>query len=126
MAYTSSTVYVTKQDYLDFAGIDLDLELKKSRYDNPGRAVEIFLKRVQEWMNDFIHTYYFNDTFDDEAFKKAIMHQIDYVRRNGDMSLSAVSEGTRLAPNAYQVLHRAGMCNAWSPNTYYYGTESDT
>ena len=70
MAYTSSTTYVTKQDYFDFAGIDLDLELKKSRYDNTGKAVEIFLKRMQEWMNDFIHTYYFNDTFDETAFKK--------------------------------------------------------
>ncbi len=77
-------------------------------------------------MNDFIHSNYFNeDVFDDEAFKKAIMHQIDYIRRNGDLSLSAVSSGTRLAPNAYQVLKRAGMCNMWHPSEYYYGTSGE-
>ena len=126
MAYTSSTVYVTKQDYLDFAGIDLDLELKKSKYDNPGKAVEIFIRRTTDWMYDFIQTRYFNDTFDDDAFKKAIMHQIDFILKNGDTSLSAISSGTRLASNAYQVLHRAGMCNTWSPSAYYYPEESDT
>lgn len=126
MAYTSSTKYVTKQLYLDFAGIDLDVELKKSNYDNPSKAVEIFIFRMQEWMNDFIHSNYFNENvFDDEAFKKAIMHQIDYVRRNGDLSLSAISSGTRLAPNAYQALKRAGMCNSWHPSGYYYGTSGE-
>lgn len=123
MAYTSSTVYVTKQDYLDFAGVDLDLELDKSKYDNPGKAVEIFIRRTTDWMYDFIQTRYFNDTFDETAFKKAIMHQIDYIRKNGDTSLSAVSNATKLAPNAYNVLHWAGMCNAWSPNSFYYGED---
>lgn len=123
MAYTSSTVYVTKSDYLQFAGIDLDLELKKSNYDNPGRAVEIFIHRVEEWLNDYIQTHYFNDdVFDEAAFKKAVMHQIDYIRKNGDLSIQAVANGNVLAPNAYRVLHYAGMCNLWSPNTYYYGT----
>ena len=32
--------YVTKKDYLDFSGIDLDIELKKGNYDNPTKAVE--------------------------------------------------------------------------------------
>lgn len=112
--------YVTKSDYLDFAGIDLDLELKKSNYDNPGKAVEIFIARVEDWMYDFIHSQYFNDTFDEVAFKKAIMHQIDYIRKNGDMSLMAVSSGTKLAPNAYNTLKLAGMCNTWEAGYYGY------
>ena len=122
MAYTTSTKYVNKQMYLDFAGIDLDIELKKGNYDNPTKAVEIFLYRTQEWVYNYIQSHYFHDDiFDEEAFKKAVMHQVDYIRRNGDLSLSAVNAGTLLAPNALQVLRLAGMCNLWQPNAYYYG-----
>ena len=121
-----SVAYVTKQDYLDFAGIDLDLELKKSNYDNPGRAVEIFIARVEDWLYDFIHSSYFNDTFDTVAFKKAVMHQIDYIRKNGDLSIQAVAQGSRMAPNAYRVLKMAGMCNMWrSDGDYLPGVTSD-
>lgn len=121
MAYDATIKYVSKSDYLDFAGIDLDLEIKKSNYDNPGRAVEIFIKRVENWMDDFIHTSYFNDTFDADAFKKAVMHQIDYMRKNGDLSIQAVAQGSKLAPNAYTALKRAGMCNMWQEDGDYYG-----
>lgn len=124
MAYDENTQYVTKKDYLDFAGIDLDIEIKKSNYDNPGRAVEIFIKRVENWMDDFLHTSYFNDTFDEVAFKKAVMHQIDYIRKNGDLSIQAVAQGSKLAGNAYNVLKRAGMCNSWRSDGDYYDNES--
>lgn len=124
MAYNPATTYVTKQDYFDFAGIDLDLELRKSNYDNQSRAVEIFIKRVENWMDDFLSTLFFNDTFDDDAFKKAVMHQIDYIRRNGDLSIQAVSQGSKLAPNAYTVLKRAGMCNLWRTDGDYFDNGS--
>lgn len=112
--------YVTKKDYFGFSGIDLDLELKKSNYDNQGRAVEIFIARVEEWLYDYIYSTYFNDTFDTTAFKKAVMHQIDYIRKNGDLSIQAANALTLLAPNAKRVLRMSGMCNMWRADGDYF------
>ena len=36
------------------SGIDLDIELKKGNYDNPTKAVEIFIKRIQDWCKDYL------------------------------------------------------------------------
>jgi hypothetical protein len=105
--------YVTKQEYFDFSGIDLDIELKKSNYDNTSQAVEIFIRRIQNWMLEYLEFNYFitEAEMDETLFKKGVLHQIDYFRMNGDMSIDATNKLRVLAPNAYSVYHRAGYCN---------------
>lgn len=124
-------IYLTQQDYLDFSGINLSLELQSANYDNPSDMVDIFLKRVEDWGLDYlfmkfgVNTSYPLDKNDDpifdvDAFKKGLLHQIDYLRRNGDLSIQAINQAPTLAPNAYMVWKNAGMCNVAHKN--YEGT----
>ena len=49
MAITIRTepMYITKQNYLDFSGIDLALELQGANYDNPSDMVDTFICEVR-------------------------------------------------------------------------------
>jgi hypothetical protein len=129
-------IYVTKQDYYEWSGIDLALELKGSNYDNISDAVDIFLFRVETWCLDYLTHYYRvtitdpkdrqgNPIFDVDAFKKGVLHQIDYLRRNGDLSIQAISIARNttstaplLAPNTLMVWKNAGMCNIAHKNPF--------
>jgi len=120
-------VYVTKQDYYDFSGIDLAIELKGSNYDNVSDAVDIFLTRVENWCLEYLEFMYrvttteptYKNTttnldtpiFNLAAFKKGVLHQIDYLRKNGDLSIQAIAGQRRLAPNALMSWKNAGMAN---------------
>lgn len=121
-------IYLTQQDYLDFSGINLSLELQGSNYDNPSDMVDIFLSRVEDWCLDYLFMKFGVSTtypvgeddqpiFDATAFKKGLLHQIDYLRRNGDLSIQAINEAPTLAPNALMVWKNAGMCNIAHKNT---------
>jgi hypothetical protein len=105
--------YINKDDYFAFAGIDLSLELRKSNTDNPTYAVDIFMNRIEDWMLNHVKINYIykDEDFDAAAFKKACLHQIDYVRRNGELSIDAANTMTLLAPNAKNELKLAGMAN---------------
>lgn len=109
-------MYITRDDYMDFSGIDLQIELRGTATDNPSRAVEIFIERVEEWILDYL-AYKYNLTkaheeFDATVFGKAVLHQIDYIRRNGELSIDTEPAGNVLSPNAYNVLKAGGMCNS--------------
>lgn len=120
-------VYVTKDDYYDFSGIDLSIELKGSNYDNVSDAVDIFLVRVENWCLEYLEhmfrittteptyknttTGYDTPIFSAAAFKKGVLHQIDYLRKNGDLSIQAIAGQRRLAPNALMSWKNGGMAN---------------
>ena len=106
--------YVTAKDYFDFSGIQLEIELKGSNTDNPSRAADIFIDRVEQWCIDYLKFNYFVREFDEDAMKKGILHQIDYVRRHGDITLSSV-EIKMLAPSAFMAFKMGGMCNTTLP-----------
>jgi hypothetical protein len=110
--------YVTKQDYLNFAGVDLDLELKKSNYDNPSRAVEIFINKIERSCEEYLYSTYFVDNFDSAAFKQAVLYQIEYTLMHGDISVNNPQKLPFLSPGAFRVLQRAGMCNITPVKTY--------
>lgn len=129
-------IYVTKQDYYNWSGIDLQLELKGSNYDNISDAVDIFLTRVEGWCLDYLENNYRitptepldtdgEPIFNLAAFKKGVLHQIDYLRRNGDLSIQAVSimrntisTAPQLAPNALMVWKNACMANIAHKNPF--------
>ena len=104
---------ITKKDYFDFSGIDLDIELRKSNTDNPSKVVEIFIKRIQDWCYDYLKFNYFVDDnkFDEDSFKKGVLYQIDYIRRQGDITISNPDKIRVLAPNAFMAFKMGGMCN---------------
>lgn len=110
-------MYITKEDYFKFSGIDLALELKGTATDNPSNVVDIFLNRVEEWCMDYLKFNYGLQTedLDVEQFKKGVLHQIDYIRRNGELSIDSANDAKVLAPNAFMVFRNVGMCNIVTP-----------
>lgn len=103
---------ITKSDYLSFAGVDLDFELKKSNYDNPTRAVEIFISKTETLVNDWIKYHFFVDynTIDEETLKKVYLYQIEYILKNGEVTYD-ITKKEGLSPNAYAVLRAEGYLN---------------
>jgi len=114
--------YITKSDYLAHSGIDLEIELRSGNTDNPSMAVDIFMNRVENWMlahiaQNFIDTDGYNLTptnttdFDTTVFKTACLYQIDYMRANGDITMTTGNGVVKLAPDALMTLQNAGMAN---------------
>lgn len=119
-------MYITKKDYFDARGIDLEIELKGSVTDNPSKQVEIFISQIEEWLINYLASKYdFNEgmilatALQESAFKKAVIYQIDYIRRNGNLSVDSENTKQVLSPDAYNVLYSAGFCNI--PRGYTYG-----
>jgi len=111
-------MYITKKDYFDARGIDLEIELKGSVTDNPSKKVEIFISQIEEWLINYLASKYdFNEgmilatALQESAFKKAVIYQIDYIRRNGILSVDSENTKQVLSPDAYNVLFNAGFCN---------------
>jgi hypothetical protein len=111
--------YITKAQYLEHSGIDLQIELANAATDNPSDIVDIFLCRTEDWMlAEILGRYNLDpnsDAWDSDAFKTACLHQIDYLRMNGEISIRAINEAPALARNAFRVLHNAGMTSITEP-----------
>lgn len=113
-----STMYITKKDYFDKRGIDLEIELKGSVIDNTSKKVEIFISQTEEWLINYLASKYdFSEemitatSYQEEAFKMAVIYQIDYIRRNGNLSVDSENTKQAMSPDAYKVLFNAGFCN---------------
>ncbi len=118
-------MYITKKDYFDKRGIDLEIELKGSVTDNTSKKVEIFISQIEEWLINYLASKYdFNEgmilatALQESAFKKAVIYQIDYIRRNGNLSVDSENTKQVLSPDAYNVLYNAGFCNILRGYTY--------
>lgn len=105
MGYNSSTIYANKDDYFEFAGIDLDFELKSSATDNPTKQVEIFIKKTQtRFYQNIAKDFTINDElWSDELFKEALLWQIEFTLKNG--------ETNKISDIAYSLLHDSGIIN---------------
>ena len=53
-----SAMYITKKDYFDKRGIDLEIELKGSVTDNTSKKVEIFISQIEEWLINYLASKY--------------------------------------------------------------------
>ena len=111
-------MYITKKDYFDKRGIDLEIELKGSVTDNTSKKVEIFISQTEEWLINYLASKYdFSEkmitatSYQEEAFKMAVIYQIDYIRRNGNLSVDSENTKQAMSPDAYNVLFNAGFCN---------------
>lgn len=98
--------YCTKDNYYEARGIDLEIELKGSNYDDESNAVDIFITQCEQTIDEALELYAksnCSDSFKQEIFKLATIHQIDYVRKYGDTD--------DLCPRAKQVLKQNGFMN---------------
>jgi hypothetical protein len=112
MAYVATTNYVDKDDYLNFTGIDLDIELKSANTDNPTKAADIFIRRVQNWLINKLKSDFTikDDNWDDDVFKQALLYQMEYIIDKGVW---------KLADSAYEELHNNAMINPAKEDRYF-------
>lgn len=111
MAYDSTKKYVTRDSYEQFSGIDLNIELKSSQYDNPTQAVNIFLKQQQTWLYTKTQTDYRISEWDDDTFAEALLWQIKHVLKYG--------EDEKMDSMAYNIMHESGMINPSQQDRVY-------
>lgn len=106
--YDKTTEYITADSYLQFAGIELALELKNANYDvQANTAIPMFLQRIEDWMYRYMSNHYntseWETTWDDDVFSEALHWQVKYVLKNG--------EDDQLDKTAYRILKQASMAN---------------
>lgn len=122
---------VSKDEYLDYTGTDLSKELNQGSSANPSNRVNAFIFRCQERIRAYLRANYAFDLMDGyqrlnkkqvEEVKLAVMEQITYTLRNGDISSDSGYDpeagvktdiGTlrdiTIAPNAKEHLMLAGL-----------------
>lgn len=125
------TKYITPDDFKDYFGIDLDLELKS--LGNPSNTAEAFIMRIEKRVASFIDAEFYRRVdeeypnftdYQKEHYSQALLEQAMYVFKNGDISVdSGYSMDTGevasndtiikkiIAPNCKQELI---LCGLWS------------
>lgn len=83
---------VTKEDYLEFSGINLDEELTSLAINDLGdNPAPRFIKGIEDWckLKLSMPPYYwdgiFNTLHQKNLFKEGILYQISYVLKNGNI-----------------------------------------
>jgi len=124
------TKYITPDEFRDYFGIDLALELPDDT--NPSNKAMAFLKRIEDRVEAIVDTECFRQVnreypnFSDYQkihYKRALLEQAIYVFQNGDISVDSgydpekgiVIDRTKvqelsLAPNAKRELQ---LCGLW-------------
>ena len=120
--------YITRDDYLAKKGIDLNVEIQDD--DNASRKVTRFIEDITDWIIDLlVHKYGANELrhwnelseWRQKRFRDGVIEQIEYVLRNGLISLDSginkdtgmINDYSRLfiAPNAYRKFFLGAFCN---------------
>lgn len=117
-------LYLTKDDYMNIRGIDLSLELRGSATDNESNAVNIFLENLQQDLLEYMQLHFDVDidNLDPVVMKRVMAHQVDFIRRNGDLSLDYENHTEFvIAPKAFVLLKSQGYANLHTGRSYYYG-----
>lgn len=136
---------VTNDDYLQFSGIDLNIELSSRIVNDVGDSpAPRFIYGIEDWCKDYLlFGYSWNGELINERqknlFKKGVMYQIQYVLRNGNISNDSgynastgliVSrdelEKIGLSSNAFKCFRMAGLANIrsggnWQHDRHKYG-----
>lgn len=87
------TKYVTADDFRDYFGIDLNLELKSSA--NPSGSAEAFIKRTEDRVATYLDAAFYRNVdreypnftdYQKEHYSLALLEQLKYVFKNGDIA----------------------------------------
>lgn len=135
------TKYITADDFKEYFGIDLELELKNSA--NPSDTVNAFLKRIEDRIAIYLDAMFYRNVdeeypeFSDlqkECYSKALLEQAIYVFRNGDLSVDSGVDYDRgevlsndtinkkiIAPNCKMYLLKCGLWNRTFRKTHNAG-----
>lgn len=110
-------MYVTKDEFLKFSGLDLELEFKNGNYDIDD-SVEMFINKVETSAIEILKDRYENYNMEDKInnhlakFKEGMMWQIEYILNHGELYNNAEADPSKyLSPTAVMVWRNIGMCN---------------
>ena len=87
-----TTKYITKDDYYNYFGEDLNVVLPN--LDNPNNKAERFIMQVEDDVDVFLNTKCFKQIdriyggltdYQKECYKKALLNQCKYKLKNGDL-----------------------------------------
>ena len=87
------TKYITPDDFKDYFGIDLDLELKSSA--NPSDTAEAFIMRWENRLATFLDSQFYRQVdkeypqftdYQKEHYALALLEQCKYVFKNGEIA----------------------------------------
>lgn len=110
-------VEITKDDFKNYSGIDLELEFANGNYDTENMP-EIFIDRVQNNLINYLKSNYpnfknklaLNDNElcekDKVYFFEALLPQINYVLRTNDI--------TNICNESYNILKGSGLINRYN------------
>lgn len=121
--------YITKEDYLEEKGINLEIELQDD--DNHSNKVHRFIREVTNWCRDYLVVHYCANEllqafsmlpeWRQERFRAGCMAQMEYVLNEGYISknsginaeLGTITNltGVELSREAYQEFFLGGFCN---------------
>lgn len=118
-------ITITKDDYFNHSGINLDLDFRGGASDDGTSGVERFLKNISEEVWNYLKARYIfdiakferitqNDKNVVKRYKKALCYQVDYIRVSGDVRTNVDLKTlgvVELAPKAYDILKMLGLTN---------------
>ena len=87
------TKYITPDDFKDYFGIDLDLELKNSA--NPSNTADAFLLRIENRIAGFLDAQFYRQVdkeypqftdYQKKHYALALLEQAKYVYKNGEIA----------------------------------------
>lgn len=121
--------YITKKEYLEAKGIDLELEIQND--DNHSNKVNRLIHEVTDWCVEYLVMHYdcneLLGAFDNLAdfrknyFKQGVIEQIEYILNNGllmqdsglNRELGSIIDISRieLSRSAYKKFFMGAFCN---------------
>lgn len=124
------TRFVTSEEFKEYTGIDLDAELKNT--DNNSNKVEAFIFRITNNLESFIQAQFFKkldyeyEHFTDYQkthYKYALMEQILYIFKNGDLTTMSGLENERIVTPRTELrkvsisdntINELKLCGVWN------------
>lgn len=104
---------VSKQDYFNFSGEDLDNLFRVENSDNPSNAVNIFISRVQhQLLEELKANYLVTDRMlrnKQEILRQAIIYQIEYFLLVGSIYIDNPEQKSLLSQSAINILRIGGI-----------------
>lgn len=121
--------YITKENYLEEKGIDLEIEIQND--DNHSNKVQRFIREVTNWCIEYlVSNYACNELlgvfekmpeFRQQRFREGVMEQMEYVLNNGwlnkdsglnrDLGTIVALERVELSRSAYFKFKLGAFCN---------------
>ncbi len=125
-----SIIKITKQDYFNHSGIQLDLDFMGGEADDGTAGVDRLLNNISLEVWDYLQARYIFDSkkFLEMAnsneeiakkYKRALCYQLDYVRKSGDGRTNIHLGINDLAPKAFDIFKTLGLTNIQLPSDIY-------